>query len=535
MGDPNGSGNNTSRLVAELRDRHVIQTAAIYVLVGLGLIEFVDIVFSAYGVAESRERFVIGLVLAGFPAALAAAWFLEWNRGRIRVRSSRSGLPGALVAVGAALVIAGPLVGGVALNLRGSAADPGAVMPPPDPTDSGDDLVIEIFEPVEWAADSPGVLMIEEGTSAMMHGTARYQEGINRVLLDGVDLRRLGVEGQQRMSVGLSDSARFASFTGFVDAEDEDGQVEIVVLGADGRYASRTFMVRKISSTPVTGSAGEVFDRRVAAATGRASDGRAGPGRRWAVIIGISDYMSDMIPDLQYADRDARALYDFLRSPAAGRGGIPSDQIRLLLNERATARNVRSALSTFLRTSAPEDEVLVFMAAHGMPDPLRPKDLYLLTYDTDVAEIATTALPMAMVREMIGEAYGYTKVVLADITHSAGVGSDSGPIPNAVNEALLTDVGTASGGFLAFTASESHQLSQEAARFGGGHGVFTYYLLEALRGGADENGDRIVSLNEMLEYTRDRVRRETRNAQVPMISNTSYDYHWPMAVVLDDG
>jgi hypothetical protein len=56
-----------------------------------------------------------------------------------------------------------------------------------------------------------------------------------------------------------------------------------------------------------------------------------------------------------------------------------------------------------------------------------------------------------------------------------------------------------------------------------------------LKGDADEDGDRVVTLGELMEYTRDRVRRETRNAQVPAISSTSYDRFWPMAAVFTEG
>ena len=43
----------------------------------------------------------------------------------------------------------------------------------------------------------------------------------------------------------------------------------------------------------------------------------------------------------------------------------------------------------------------------------------------------------------------------------------------------------------------------------------------------------MITLGELLEFTRDRVRRETRNAQIPTISLTSYDRFWPMAAVMD--
>lgn len=54
--------------------------------------------------------------------------------------------------------------------------------------------------------------------------------------------------------------------------------------------------------------------------TGEIATATAAPriGRRWAVVVGISDYRADDIQDLRYAGSDAQAMYDFLRSPAAG-------------------------------------------------------------------------------------------------------------------------------------------------------------------------------------------------------------------------
>jgi len=38
----------------------------------------------------------------------------------------------------------------------------------------------------------------------------------------------------------------------------------------------------------------------------------------WAVVVGISDYQDEDIPDLRFAHRDAEAFANFLRSPAGG-------------------------------------------------------------------------------------------------------------------------------------------------------------------------------------------------------------------------
>ena len=43
-----------------------------------------------------------------------------------------------------------------------------------------------------------------------------------------------------------------------------------------------------------------------------------------------------------------------------------------------------------------------------------------------------------------------------------------------------------------------------------GHGIFTYYLTEGLRGAADLNRDGIVSLQELYEYVEQQVTRKSR-------------------------
>ncbi|MCF8243528.1 MAG: caspase family protein [Saprospiraceae bacterium] len=50
-----------------------------------------------------------------------------------------------------------------------------------------------------------------------------------------------------------------------------------------------------------------------------------------AVVIGISNYQDPGIPDLRFADKDAKAFASFLRSPPGG--DVSSDHLRLLTNE----------------------------------------------------------------------------------------------------------------------------------------------------------------------------------------------------------
>ncbi|MEW6666610.1 MAG: caspase family protein [Thermodesulfobacteriota bacterium] len=257
-------------------------------------------------------------------------------------------------------------------------------------------------------------------------------------------------------------------------------------------------------------------------------------GQRWAVVVGISSYKnSNEIPNLRYADKDASDFYEFLRSP--GGGGFPDSHVRLLMNEKATFQAVRDALFTFLQKAIEEDLVVIYISGHGAPDPNNRKNLYLLTYDTNVEQIASTAFPMWDLETAVQRQIKAQKIVVfTDTCHAGGVGGGIGmralvPRDNPVNRYLL-GLAQAKKGVAVFTASEAGEQSMESERWGGGHGVFTYHLLEALKGGADYNKDGIISLGEAMDYTSERVRRDTNSQQHPDTAGM-FDRSLPMAIV----
>lgn len=258
-------------------------------------------------------------------------------------------------------------------------------------------------------------------------------------------------------------------------------------------------------------------------------------GQRWAVVVGISRYRDSSIIPLKYADADAKAFHDFLTSPSAGPGGFPSKNTRLLLNADATYKNIRSALWTFLKRATDDDQVVIYFAGHGAPDPDRPDELYLLPFDTEGSDIAGSALRMADVREATRRVFAHDLLIIVDACHSAGVSGQAGrrgiASENRINDAFLKQLAGSSGGVAVFTASEASQVSREGPEWGG-HGIFTHYVLDALHGAADTNSDSIVTLREMMEWVRDTVRRETNNAQNPSISQTVFDPGWPLSVVV---
>jgi hypothetical protein len=248
-------------------------------------------------------------------------------------------------------------------------------------------------------------------------------------------------------------------------------------------------------------------------------------GQKWAVIIGISTYKDTRIAGLRYASTDAKAFHEWLISPQGG--GYAPSRTRLFLNSEATAQSIRNVLFNWLKQALEEDMITIYFAGHGSPEsPDSPNNLFLLPFDANYDDVASTGFPMWDIETALKRFIKAKKVVvIADACHAGGVGqafdiarrANRGVEINPISSGLqnLSKIGD---GVAVISASDDKQYSQEGMAWGGGHGVFTYFLLKGLNGDADYNKDGHVTLGELIPYLSEKVRRETKNAQSPTVA-----------------
>jgi uncharacterized caspase-like protein len=250
-----------------------------------------------------------------------------------------------------------------------------------------------------------------------------------------------------------------------------------------------------------------------------------GIGEKWAVIIGISRYQDTRVPALRYASADAQAFYEWVISPQGGR--YAPARVHLLIDQQATGNNIKSALFVWLKQALEEDMVTIYFAGHGSPEsPDSPDNLFLLPYDTDYDNLSVTGFPMWDIETALKRFIQAKKVVvLTDACHAGGIGQTFDVARrgqrdiqvNPINSGLqnLAQMGD---GVAVLNASDVNQFSQESERWGGGHGVFTFFLVKGLNGAADYNGDGSITLGELIPFLSEQVRRETKNAQSPTVA-----------------
>jgi uncharacterized caspase-like protein len=88
---------------------------------------------------------------------------------------------------------------------------------------------------------------------------------------------------------------------------------------------------------------------------------------------------------------------------------------------------------------------------------------------------------------------------------------------------------SASGGgtaFLLSSKSEEYSLESQGLR----QGVFSHYLIEGLKGEADRDRDKLVTLDELYSYVYKHVREYSGNLQTPVLAG-DIDRGMPLANV----
>jgi tetratricopeptide (TPR) repeat protein/uncharacterized caspase-like protein len=235
-----------------------------------------------------------------------------------------------------------------------------------------------------------------------------------------------------------------------------------------------------------------------------------------AVVVGISDYQSPKIPDLQFAHRDAEAFAEWLKSPAGG--SVPEDNILLFTNEKATSNAVIVALFGLLEVCKPGDQVLFYFSGHGdVESKTRNNPGYLLTYETPPNVYMAGALKLHDLQEIVGTlSERQVRVVLITDACHAGKLAGSGI---SGTQATAASLAQQFANEVKIMSCQPNELSLEGEQWGGGRGVFSYHLVDALTGLADQNRDHQVNLLEVRRYLEEIVPAETSpHRQMPTVA-----------------
>jgi Flp pilus assembly protein TadD len=237
-------------------------------------------------------------------------------------------------------------------------------------------------------------------------------------------------------------------------------------------------------------------------------------GQTWAVIVGISRYKN--IQNLNYADKDAKAFYNYLVNADAG-PKLNTLHVKLLLNEEALSSEVYGAMDWLKESVKENDRVIFYFSGHAdVERKTAEQDGFLLAYNSPVAAYMTTGTISIKYLNQYLKAYVDSNrakdvILIVDACHS-------GKLAGGIEGVQLTRQALEQSQYKRITkilSAQENEFSFEGTRWGGGRGVFSYYLIKGLEGLADRNRDNMISNAELAAYLYYSVANATGNAQHP--------------------
>jgi len=219
-------------------------------------------------------------------------------------------------------------------------------------------------------------------------------------------------------------------------------------------------------------------------------------GNLYLIAIGVSEYQEEGY-DLKYAAADARDVYHALVSQE----GKTYKQVKgILLADGAqspTAANIEDSLDLLYKATQ-DDTVILFLAGHGINE---DGNYYFLPKDAKQRNERwrkSSVIKWRVLQDALEETAG-RRILLVDTCHSG----------NAFNARLVKEAADAKITVISATNSES--FAQELPDLK--HGVFTYALLEGLKGKADSNKDNLIKIKELDNYISEQVEELTDGSQ----------------------
>lgn len=237
-------------------------------------------------------------------------------------------------------------------------------------------------------------------------------------------------------------------------------------------------------------------------------------GKSYALVYGVSDYeFPETIPTLRYADNDARDFYDFLITTKL----VPdSSNIFLRIDADAKASVFFNDFGKILQRLKPNDRIIIYFAGHGDVEKNGVSVGYLLGYSCAGGTYAGgDVIDLELLQKFVNRAIELqAKVIL--ITDACRPGN----LPGG-DEGRKQTLGYLKSQFvntIKILSCDQGELSKEMIfPSAGGHGVFTYFLLEALRGMSVPATKEVITLYDIQRYIDDSVRKYTNEKQNPVV------------------
>jgi hypothetical protein len=219
------------------------------------------------------------------------------------------------------------------------------------------------------------------------------------------------------------------------------------------------------------------------------------------MLVATTTYEDPDLRQLVSPARDAAALAEVLG--AADVGGF---EVSTVVD--ATAAEISASIDDFVAERERGDLLLLYLSCHGLKD--EQGRLYFAARNTRRDRLRSTAVAAGFVNDILFTCRSRRKVLLLDCCYS---GAFAKGLAVKADDSVHTADHFDARGLVVLTASDATQYAFEGDAVTGvaAPSLFTASVADGLRtGAADVDGDGLVSVDDVYEYARRRLRDQPR-------------------------
>lgn len=221
------------------------------------------------------------------------------------------------------------------------------------------------------------------------------------------------------------------------------------------------------------------------------------------LAVGVTNYRDHSLAEgVPFAAGDAAAVKALFQSH--GGSLYRSVEVRDLVDEQATRANIEREMRGVARLVGPHDVFVLYLAGHGA---VFEGNFHFIPWDalyTSQQDLRAQSIDHDTLRDLLAGIVAGRTLVLLDTGASGMFGYEEGRILDYKKAftrfSLLTRRAL-------IAAAADDRMAREGE---GGHGVFTFALLEGLGGAADRDRDRTVRTGELADYIEQTIPEITR-------------------------
>lgn len=224
---------------------------------------------------------------------------------------------------------------------------------------------------------------------------------------------------------------------------------------------------------------------------------------KFALLIGVSEYSEGLRP-ISSAILDVEAMRRVLEHPDMG----AFDQVTVLPNP--DKGSMEKAVEVLFANRQKDDLVLLYFSGHGLK--AQNARFFLSTRETGRDQngdfLRATALAASKLQEYITDSPSQRQIIILDCCFSGALVQGM-PIKGEFN--IQEELGGRGRAILTSSSPIEYSFESEDNDLS----IYTKYLVEGIEtGAADQDGDQLISVNELHEYASERV-KEAAPAMTP--------------------